>query len=89
MTKKVSEVVETAVEPAKAYIKTKKNQTSSQIDIVSKVLLLACEIFAVWKILGGDGRELLPSSEPVHHEPNHIVINNYISTKEDSRNEVE
>lgn len=85
MTKKVSETVETAIEPAKKYIQAKKSQTVDQVDLFTKILVLGCEIFMVWKLLSEGSKE--EKAVESHREPSHIVINNYISTKEDPRND--
>ena len=86
MTKKVSETVEKAIEPAKEYIKTKKTQTGDQADLLAKILMLGCEIFMVWKLFSGEEKEQTQAL-PARPEPSHIVINNYITTKEEPKND--
>ena len=86
MTKKVSETVEKAIEPAKEYIKTKKTQTGDQADLLAKILMLGCEIFMVWKLFSGEEKEQTRAL-PARPEPSHIVINNYITTKEEPKND--
>lgn len=86
MTKKVSETVEKAIEPAKEYIKTKKTQTGDQADLLAKILMLGCEIFMVWKLFSGEEKEQTMTL-PARPEPSHIVINNYIATKEEPKND--
>lgn len=86
MTKKVSETVEKAIEPAKEYIKTKKTQTGDQADLLAKIIMLGCEIFMVWRLFSGDEKESARTI-PARTEPNHIVINNYITTKEEPKND--
>lgn len=85
LTKKISRTVEAVVEPAKETVKATveavKESAGERVDLYSKIVILAIELFVGYKLISDHGEEHR-QAETRGHMPGTIIINNYIDRKE-------
>lgn len=90
LTKKLSKTVEAVVEPAKETVKATveavKEGAGNRVDLYSKIVILAVELFVGYKLISDHGEEHR-AAENRGAMPGTIIINNYIDRKEQKTDE--
>ena len=85
LTRKISRTVEAVVEPAKETVKATveavKEGAGQRVDLYSKIVILAIELFVGYKLIS-DHEEERRQTGNRGQMPGTIIINNYIDRKE-------
>ena len=85
LTRKLSKTVEAVVEPAKETVKATveavKEGAGERVDLYSKIVILAIELFIGYKLISDKGEEKRSADIP-SQMPGTIIINNYIDRNE-------
>lgn len=86
LTKTVEAVVEPAKETVKATVEAVKEGAGERVDLYSKIVILAIELFVGYKLISDHGEEHR-QAESRSAVPGTIIINNYIDRKEQKSDE--
>ena len=90
MKKNLAKTVEAVAEPAKETIKATveavKEGAGTKMDLYSKLVILAVELFVGYKLISDHGEESRQADNRTA-VPGTIIINNYIDRKEQNKDE--
>jgi hypothetical protein len=85
VTGKLTKTVEAAVEPVKQNIITAKETAGNKAGLLANGLRVAICLVIGWILIRDDTQQGYSVLPPARQEPNHIVINNYIREKEETK----
>ena len=88
--KLLNKTAEAAAEPVKETVKAAveavKEGAGNKVDLYSKIVILAVELFVGYKLISDHGEDSR-RKEPAPQIPGTIIINNYIDRKEQNKDE--